>query len=85
MVHPRSLTKRQREIIQLYVDDVEGRSSAQSPSSHKTTLDKPPSNSEEDMTPAADNGTTSFTHPSPSPVGGWMSRALNRIRGLIGF
>jgi len=92
MLHVRSLTKRQREIFQLYVDDLEGRTTTQSqPSpastSHKPTSDESLSNSEpsqQDTTPY-DNGTTSFPHPSPSPVGGWMSRALTRIRGLIGF
>ncbi|KZV77582.1 hypothetical protein PENSPDRAFT_679130 [Peniophora sp. CONT] len=71
---PRSLTSRQREILQLYADDVEGRASgpAQSPAS--------------DTAPAADtevNGTRS-SHPasSQSSGDGWLSRALRKIREL---
>jgi molecular chaperone DnaJ len=72
-VHIRSLTARQREIIELYVDDLEGRTTGQSSPS-----DEPLSNS-------GDNGTATFTRSSPSPEDGWMTRALNQIRGLIGF
>jgi molecular chaperone DnaJ len=31
------------------------------------------------------NGTTSFTHPSLSSKGGWVSRTWQRIRELTGF
>jgi molecular chaperone DnaJ len=88
----RSLTKRQREILQLYVDDLEGRTTVQSqPSpaspSPEPISDESRSNNEESQKDTAphDNGTASFTHPLPLPESGWMSRALNRIRGLIGF
>ncbi|TFK41328.1 hypothetical protein BDQ12DRAFT_679272 [Crucibulum laeve] len=79
---PRSLSKRQRELLQAYTDDMEGRhSSTAGPtdsSSGRTSQDSNESNSK------VDNGTTSFTRSSPSH-GDWMSRMWQRIRGLIGF
>ncbi|KAF5377428.1 hypothetical protein D9615_005145 [Tricholomella constricta] len=74
VVLPRSLTKRQRELLQQYADDVEGRpQSAQTTSQAK----KAPSSD-------TDNGTEPFTHYLPSS-GGWMSRTWQGIRRLIGF
>lgn len=88
----RSLTKRQREILQLYVDDLEGRNPAQSqiprstPSDSSTTDDSPADENRDNKNSTRDNnGTTPFTHPSPSPTGGWMSYSLQRIRRLIGI
>ncbi|KAF9459436.1 hypothetical protein BDZ94DRAFT_1171694 [Collybia nuda] len=74
---PRSLTKRQRSLIQEYADDLEGRTHAP----NKAT--KP---AETQDTPLADdnNGTESFTY-TPTPSGGWVSRTWQNIRGLIGF
>lgn len=84
----RSVTRRQREILQLYVDDVEGRNPGPSPSTSRTDSvksdDSPKANGEAD-TPLDDNGTASFAYPSPLPEDGWISRATKRIRGLIGF
>ena len=70
----RSLTKHQRQLLQEYADDVEGRNHAQAEvfSGQKNEL----SNN--------DNGTDSFTHYSPPPVG-WVSRTWQKIRRLIGF
>jgi molecular chaperone DnaJ len=81
----RSLTKRQRDILQLYVDDLEGRTTEETPSA--PTGGEAASNGDQEAKEktADDNGTGSFTRASPSPEGGWMSRALHRIRGLIGF
>lgn len=87
---PRSLTKRQREILEQYADDVEGRSK-RSPKQDSV----PPAGAsdsaqsikqdEKDTSLMGDNnGTTSFSHPSPASVGGWVSRTWNRIRGLTG-
>jgi len=70
-VHVRSLTARQREIIELYVDDLEGRTTGQS--SHQMN---PLSNS-------GDNGTATFTRSSPRPRMDGLTRALNQIRGLM--
>ncbi|KII93379.1 hypothetical protein PLICRDRAFT_171142 [Plicaturopsis crispa FD-325 SS-3] len=87
---PRTLTKRQREILQQYADDVEGRVPAQSKtSSTEAKVDQSQSTSSERPTDGLkheDNGTdASFTPPSPSQEGGWMSRAWQSIRGLIGI
>jgi molecular chaperone DnaJ len=73
----RSLTQRQRTILQKYADDVEGRASM--PSTSATT---PPENAPKATTVEHNNGTASFVQPSPS--GGW-TRILKRIRGLIGI
>jgi molecular chaperone DnaJ len=87
----RSLTKRQREILQLYVDDLEGRNPAQSqtpqstPSDNSTTDDSPADDNRDNNAARDNNGTTPFPHPSPSPTGGWMSYSLQRIRRLIGI
>jgi molecular chaperone DnaJ len=70
----RSLTKRQRELLQEYADDVEGRKRAKAEAS----------SSQKEELSHSDNGTDSFTHWSPPP-GGWISRTWQNIRGLIGF
>lgn len=81
----RSLTKKQRDILQLYVDDIEGRSSAsKSPADNAPQSKVQPDNAERDQTGSA-NGTASFTRPPPSPEDGRVSRVFNRIRGLIGL
>jgi molecular chaperone DnaJ len=74
----RSLTERQRSILQQYADDVEGRSGG---SASATQL---PSGDGKTKTSTAfhDNGTTSFVQPSSS--GGW-TRIFEKIRGLIGI
>ncbi|KDQ54776.1 hypothetical protein JAAARDRAFT_71581 [Jaapia argillacea MUCL 33604] len=88
---PRSLTKRQREILQQYADDVEGRTPTASqtppPGSSGTTKSDDASSSDDrrKSSPKNDNGTGSFTHASPSSAeDGWMSRLRKKIRGLIG-
>lgn len=83
------MTKRQREILQLYVDEIEGRHPA--PSSRASplprddaTVNKQPE-ADEKTTTLDDNGTAPFTSAPPLPEDGWASRAAKRIRGLIGF
>ncbi|KAF7982109.1 hypothetical protein HWV62_30445 [Athelia sp. TMB] len=86
---PRSVTKRQREILQLYVDELEGRNPA--PSSRASPLPRDDATVNEqpkadgNKTTLDDNGTASFTSSPPLPEDGWVSRAAKRIRGLIGF
>ncbi|KIK05572.1 hypothetical protein K443DRAFT_675129 [Laccaria amethystina LaAM-08-1] len=74
---PRSLSKRQRELLQAYADDTEGR--APSKTSRENSGQSEPQKSPEND----DNGTESFL-PSSSWSSGWMSRAWQKIRGLIG-
>ncbi|KAG6332710.1 hypothetical protein ID866_6380 [Astraeus odoratus] len=81
---PRSLSKRQREILQQYADDVEGRSSASSSSAGNSTDKANPDNRGSEETVFADNGTASFTHSPLSSEDGWLSRAWKRIRKLTG-
>ncbi|PSR80749.1 hypothetical protein PHLCEN_2v6665 [Hermanssonia centrifuga] len=80
---PRSLTKRQREILQQYADDVEGRSSSPSQNS-KASSDA--SASEEKPFKVNENGTGFSPFATPStPGSGWVSRAWYRIKELIGL
>jgi molecular chaperone DnaJ len=86
---PRSLTKRQREILEQYADDVEGRSNSprqdQAPSAGASGSTQTNKREAKDTSLMGDNnGTTSFSHPSPASVGGWVSRTWKRIRGLTG-
>lgn len=79
----RSLTKRQRELLQQYADDVEGEKSPAGPSSANHGSQASGS-TKEPVANDDDNGTTSFTHPPPSS-GGWISRTWHKIRGLTGL
>ncbi|KAI0067749.1 DnaJ protein [Artomyces pyxidatus] len=86
---PRSLTKRQREILQAYADDVEGRSTGPSNNSPhdspgKSDTSGSSSRSSESTTSVDhDNGTASFTSRSSHSTGdGWLSRVWRRIREL---
>ncbi|KAJ7462731.1 DnaJ protein [Mycena galericulata] len=67
---PRSLTKRQRELLQQYADDIDGRS---------------PGNTTNEGQAADDNGTASFIRSSSPPTGRWMNRAWQRLRELMGI
>ncbi|KAH8100460.1 DnaJ protein [Cristinia sonorae] len=91
---PRSLTKRQREILQQYADEVEGRTTSQSEkTSPSSTGHRPAPDSREhianDNKEHKENGTASFTSPSPNPSpreeNGGLSRAWNGFRRLIGL
>ncbi|KAG7450240.1 DnaJ protein [Guyanagaster necrorhizus] len=83
VVLPRSLSKRQRQLLQEYVDDVEGRpTSKDSKGSNKASQSS--SSSQAQGTGGHDNGMPSFTHQSPSQ-GGLVFRAWQKLRGLIGF
>ncbi|EIW64532.1 uncharacterized protein TRAVEDRAFT_25682 [Trametes versicolor FP-101664 SS1] len=89
---PRSLSSRQRELLQQFADDVEGRvsnTSPQEPPSKASTEGTAPSGERpaSESRPASDsestpNGTASS---SPSPPDSWVSRTLNGLRRLIGF
>ncbi|KAH9947710.1 DnaJ protein [Amylocystis lapponica] len=83
---PRSLTPRQREILQQYADDIEGRKSATTEASRGPTSRDPGSPNERESAASTvdENGTVSSTHLSASP-GGWASRAWTAIKGLIGL
>ncbi|KAF9243868.1 hypothetical protein BU15DRAFT_86300 [Melanogaster broomeanus] len=74
---PRSLTARQREILQQYADEAEGRSpsTAKQSGAHSRTA----------KAADADNGRTSFSHSPPSSEDGWLSRVWKGIRGLTGL
>lgn len=86
---PRSLTKRQREILEQYADDVEGRSNSPRhdpvpPTGASTSAQSSIPDAKDTSLMGDNNGTTSFSHPSPASVGGWVSRTWNRIRRLTG-
>ncbi|QRV86339.1 DnaJ domain protein [Ceratobasidium sp. AG-Ba] len=76
---PRTLTQRQRQILQQYADDVEGRASR--PEGDQTTT------AETRERPGdKQDGTDSFSPSSPSPTPdpserGWLSRALSKLFG----
>jgi len=78
----RSLTRRQRELLQEYADDVEGRSPTAN--AFSTTNHESQSSSKEPLMADHDNGTASSTHQSPSS-GSWVFRTWQKLRGLIGF
>ncbi|KAI0823068.1 hypothetical protein BC628DRAFT_1316910 [Trametes gibbosa] len=82
---PRSLTPRQKEILQQFADDVEGRVSA-SPSQDQSpniSADGAPSSSE--TSASESESSPNGTGPSSAPPDGWVSRTLNGLRRLIGF
>ncbi|OCH96677.1 hypothetical protein OBBRIDRAFT_809139 [Obba rivulosa] len=82
---PRSLTKRQREILQQYADEVEGRTSTTSTSSDRGSGSSPAAESPDSKkSESHENGTAHSTSFSAFPAG-WVSRTWDRIRGLIGF
>ncbi|KAL5635944.1 hypothetical protein ACGC1H_004669 [Rhizoctonia solani] len=81
---PRTLTERQRQILQQYADDVEGRSSPQADQATSTGSSREPSSRKQDGT-----GTFSSSSPSPDPIpdlagNGWLSRSLSKLRQLVG-
>ncbi|KAI6136860.1 DnaJ protein [Pisolithus sp. B1] len=84
---PRSLSKRQREILQQYADDVEGRSNTSTTTTGNSSADKgnPDDRSSYKTNASTDNGTASFSHSPPSSEDGWLPRAWKRIRELTGL
>ncbi|KAI9572726.1 hypothetical protein HD554DRAFT_2285000, partial [Boletus coccyginus] len=84
---PRSLTARQREILQQFADDVEGRNTpSRNTAAHdKDDVGSTASGSKNMEDRGADNGRGYFAYPAASPEDGWLSRAWKRIRGLTGF
>lgn len=76
----RTLSKRQRQLLQDYANDVEGRH----PAPQTTSTPQPPEGSAETPLTGDDNGMDSFTY-SPPPSGGRISRIWKNIRGLTGL
>ncbi|KAI0296150.1 DnaJ protein [Russula brevipes] len=81
---PRSLTDRQREILQEYADDVEGRSTKKSTSGSADANDPTFStSSDSNARHNYDNGTTHFSSSaSHRPDDNWLSRMGRKIREL---
>ncbi|CAE6462336.1 unnamed protein product [Rhizoctonia solani] len=84
---PRTLTQRQRQILQQYADDVEGRSSPQADQATSTAE----SGSSREPSAGKQDGTDTFSSSSPSPDpipdpagSGWLSRSLSKLKQLIG-
>lgn len=71
---PRSLSSRQRELLQAYVDDVEGR-----PSQSSNTSGDSQASSDANKEQGTKN---SFATDNPS--GGWLSRASRSLRDKLG-
>ncbi|KIJ45565.1 hypothetical protein M422DRAFT_59751 [Sphaerobolus stellatus SS14] len=65
---PRSLSSRQRQLIQEYADDVDGKSSRSTGDGDRST---------------GRNGTNSFSSQA-RPSSDWLSSAWNKLKGLIG-
>jgi hypothetical protein len=76
------LTKRQRELLQQYADEVEGRKVSQSDESTTVGMD-PLSSSSLKGRADEDNGMATFTSLPPSPP--LVSRIWQRIRGFVGI
>ncbi|KIJ21519.1 hypothetical protein PAXINDRAFT_65314 [Paxillus involutus ATCC 200175] len=86
---PRSLTARQREILQQYADDAEGHNPAPAKTAANSGSNKPDSGSggarsQTTKNPSGDidNGRS---HSPPSSEDGWLSRTWKGIRGLTGL
>ena len=81
----RSLTPRQRDLLQQYADDVEGRSPTKERMS-QTTAPEDTSNSRQSTASDDKNGTISFSSSDPSPRGGgWLSQMRSKVRELTGI
>lgn len=81
----RSLTPRQRELLQQYADEAEGRPSTRSGSQDPGTSEGSSSTSRQSTISDGKNGTISFSSPDHSPSEGRMSRIWQKFRELIGF
>ncbi|PPQ66118.1 hypothetical protein CVT26_010919 [Gymnopilus dilepis] len=66
---PRSLTKRQRELLEAYAEDVEKKTSGSQTSKEPLS---------------ADNGKVYFTHKPPT-LGAWLSQGWQAVRERLGF
>ena len=85
LIRRRTLSKRQRSLLEAYADDVEKqRSSTQTlkGSDNATKGSSQTSKSPEDPL-SVDNGKAYFTH-SP-PFSGWLSKGWQNIRERFGF
>ena len=80
---------RQREILQQYADEVEGRTpgNTETKASSRGVADEPKETAgRRPSAKADDNGTVHFSSPQPpSQEGGWAEQSWKKIRGLIGF
>ncbi|KAI0275112.1 DnaJ protein [Gloeopeniophorella convolvens] len=86
---PRSLTDRQRQILQEYADDVEGRTAEKATKEPQERTNDPDANSStssDSKTPLNhDNGAASFhSSGSRSSGDGWLSRMRKKVRELTG-
>lgn len=86
----RSLTARQREILQQYADDVEGRTvddtGSKTSSDHGVAGEPKRTAGRRPNAKADDNGTVHFSSSEPPPQeGGWAEKSWKKLRGLIGF
>ncbi|KAF8971504.1 hypothetical protein BDZ97DRAFT_1913979 [Flammula alnicola] len=73
---PRSLSKRQRSLLQAYADDVEGVPSSKAAGKDTKAAKEDPL--------SVDNGKVYFTHKPPS-LGTWLSQGWKTIRERLGF
>jgi len=74
---PRSLTQRQREILQQYADDVEGRST--------TNVKVEPKNTDEPYSTSGNRHSNGPENNDDNNGTRWVSRTWKKIRALIGF
>ncbi|KAH9835813.1 DnaJ protein [Rhodofomes roseus] len=81
---PRSLTPRQREILQLYADEAEGRTNTSKTGPHASTSTEPASPSSDKTSSESTSSENGTDFPPTSPAS-WASRAWHRIKELIGF
>ena len=81
------MTARQREILQQYADEVEGRNTiSRNTAPHdKVDVGSTGSRSKNVEDGSADNGRGSFTYAAASSEDGWLSRAWKRKRRLTGL
>ncbi|GJJ09460.1 hypothetical protein Clacol_003683 [Clathrus columnatus] len=79
---PRSLTQRQRQILQEYADDVEGKTISNK-TENDNDADTGMSNKETKKDKSDNDGTTPFSSLEALPTTGWVSHAWNRLKELI--
>ena len=84
LIHCRTLSKRQRSLLEAYADDVENRhSSTQVPNSSDQATKNSNQTAKGSEDPLVDDGKAYFTH-SP-PFSGWLSKGWQNIRERFGF
>ena len=85
LIHRRTLSKRQRSLLEAYADDVEKRpSSTQAPEDlDRPTKDSNPGAKSSEEPLSVDNGKAYFTH--NTPFSGWLSKGWQNIRERFGL